>query len=562
MSAPDPMLDAAPMPPPVDDTGPFWHRLSAWMIIVRPMHEVVGALPVIVLLLITGEGGFWRVIWPLVIVGLILLRGLVYWWRTSYTVGEEQVELHTGLLARKRLTVRRERIRTVESTAKFGHRMFGLTEVRIGTGQNQQTKQQRRNAFTLDGVTLVEAERLRLALLRRGSTTDQASEPGQAAGSQAPPTSERATGGSASTEPAGAERTLRTLDRSWLRYAPLTLSGLTSVGVIVGAAFKLFSQAELAPSDLGFVRDVVTWIQRSPLAEIVAVALGAVLVIATLFSLVGYTVQFWNYRLSREPDGSLRVRRGLFTTRSLSIEQARLHGVLLREQLLLRAGGGARLTAIATGLHQERRAEVGLLLPPAPRPVAQRVAAQALRVRQSPVTAPLTGHPRRALWRRQTRATGTTLVLAAVLAACSLALGPAWPDWPWITALALTPVAAALGVDRYRNLGHALTKRYLVTRWGSLRRGTAALRRSGIIGWRIRSSFFQRRVGLASLTATTAAGRGDYRVTDLDHADAVALADAALPGLLEPFLVAGGGTTDGDSTESDLTEDDALGSRG
>lgn len=525
MSSPDPLLDVAPAPPPLEE-GPTWHRLSAWMIIVRPLHEIVGAVPVLVLLLITGQGGVWRIVWPLAIVGMLVLRGMVYWWRTSYTIGEQQVELHTGLIARKRLAIRRERIRTLETTARFGHRLFGLAELRIGTGQNQQSKQQRDNVFSLDAVTRAEAERLRELLLRKPSDRGNVRLPDEPAGA--------ATGGAA---PRPGEQTLRTLDRSWLRFAPLTLSGLTSVGVVVGAALRVFNEAELAPMDIGFVRDLMSWLQHRPLVVLVVAVVAAILVIATVLSVLSYLVQFWNYRLARESDDGLRVRRGLFTSRSLTIEHARLRGVLLREQLLLRVGGGARLSAIATGLHSERRSETGLLLPPAPRAVAGEVAEQVLRVRPAPLAVALSGHPRRALWRRQTRAVGPPLVLAAALAGAALIPATAWPHWPWIVALTLTPVAAVLAVDRYRSLGHALTRHYLVSRSGSLRRDTAALQRSGIIGWKLRSSFFQRRAGLATLTATTAAGGGAYRVTDLDHGEAVRLADAALPGLLDPFLV-------------------------
>jgi putative membrane protein len=102
----------------------------------------------------------------------------------------------------------------------------------------------------------------------------------------------------------------------------------------------------------------------------------------------------------------------------------------------------------------------------------------------------------------------------------------------------LLPIAALVGWDRYRNLGHALTGRYLVSRQGSVARRTVALQRSGVIGWTVRQSIFQRRTGLVTLEAVTGAGAGGYPVLDLAAADAIALADAAVPGLLAPFLLA------------------------
>jgi putative membrane protein len=105
-----------------------------------------------------------------------------------------------------------------------------------------------------------------------------------------------------------------------------------------------------------------------------------------------------------------------------------------------------------------------------------------------------------------------------------------------VAGLAAFPVALALAADRSRSLGHALTDGTLVTRWGSLARRRCMLATDGVIGWNLRQSFFQRRAGLATLTATTAAGRQHYAVTDVPAGTAVRLADDALPGLLTPFM--------------------------
>jgi putative membrane protein len=117
-------------------------------------------------------------------------------------------------------------------------------------------------------------------------------------------------------------------------------------------------------------------------------------------------------------------------------------------------------------------------------------------------------------------------------------LGAAVPAVAWLgpAGLVLLPAAALLALDRYRNLGHQLTARYLVTRKGSLQRRTVALQRAGVIGWTFRQSIFQQRAGVMTVEAVTAAGAGGYQVLDIAAADGVALADAAVPGLLAPFL--------------------------
>jgi putative membrane protein len=269
---------------------------------------------------------------------------------------------------------------------------------------------------------------------------------------------------------------------------------------------------------------------------VVTAAIGLLLLVSVL-SVGGYVLSFWNFRLTREPGGTLHIRRGLITTRSVSIEEDRLRGVELKEPLPLRIAGGAKCVAVAAGLREGKGADRGggLLLPPAPLGRAQEVAGEVLG--EDVAGAVLVRHPRQALNRRITRALTSVLVPAAAL--FLLAWAGALPDWPWQLALVLVPFAVLVGWDRYRTLGHALAGNYLVSRSGSLARTTVAVRRDGLTGIVVERSWFQRRAGLVTVVAPIAAGRGRYHVVDVGESAGLALADATVPGLLTPFLVAG-----------------------
>ena len=67
-------------------------------------------------------------------------------------------------------------------------------------------------------------------------------------------------------------------------------------------------------------------------------------------------------------------------------------------------------------------------------------------------------------------------------------------------------------------------------------RRRSALSCEGIIGWNLERSFFQRRAGLATLVATTAAGRQRIDVQDVQLGEALRVAEALVPGLAGPFL--------------------------
>jgi putative membrane protein len=273
---------------------------------------------------------------------------------------------------------------------------------------------------------------------------------------------------------------------------------------------------------------------------VIAVLAVAALVVGAIGSLALWVEMWWNFRLEREP-GTLRVRRGLLTTRSISIEEARLRGVELVEPLGVRLSGAARVDAVATGMaaakSDDDKTDRRTLLPAAPRGIARRVAAAVLGEPESPFDGVrLAGHPVAARGRRMRWTLGTVAAFEAVLVVLGVLLTDVLLHIAWISALVLVPVAAALAADAYRSLGHGLGEQYLLTRSGTVRRATVALQRGGIIGWQFRQSIFQRRAGLVTVIATTAAGTGAYAVPDAGSDDALALAAAAVPDLLAPFL--------------------------
>jgi putative membrane protein len=489
--------------------GTPWRRLDKRMIAVTPLSGVIRLLPVAVVLLITGQGDvIWRLWVPLGIAALLVLGGVVRWRTTQYRITGERVELHTGWLRRQRRSVPRDRIRAVDLTAKLLHRMFGLSVVQVGAASGSQLDS---SGLSLDAVSKAEADRLRRELLdRSGAVT--AERP------VAPPVAE-----------------LARLRWSWLRFAPLTFSSVAGVGAIFAAVFNLFDDLGVDPRELPAVDEAGDRLATAPIWLGVAVLGGTILVVAVIGALLLFAERWYDYRLTREATaegGALRVKRGLLTRRSLSVSEGRLRGAEVVEPLLLRAGRGAQTRALATGL--SRDAQGGALQPPAPRAEAHRVASVALREHPALATlAPLRRHPRAALQRRLTRA----LLPTAALVVIAFAVGVTVPvRWLGPASLALLPVAVLLALDRYRNLGHQLTARYLVTRHGSVQRRTIALQRAGVIGWTFRQSVFQRRAGLVEVVAVTAAGAGGYTVLDVSAPDGVALADATTPHLLTPFL--------------------------
>jgi putative membrane protein len=509
-----------------------WRRLDRRMLLVHPIIEIGRLFPALIALIFFGRGGGFFWLRSLAIVAALIALGGWRWYTTTFRITPQTIELRRGLVRKTTFTAALDRVRTVDVTAHALHRALGLARVHIGTGVSDRKGH---GGVTLDGLTAEHAGELREQLLHRTPIDHCSISPGQLGQVPLLPQPSRA-GHLVGPAPYGSEteQEIVRLDRHWVRYAPFTLSGVLTGLAIAGFAWRLQSDTGGAESQLGPVQWTLHHLDSvSVVTATIEVTLALILFIA-LASTAGYILVFWNFRLTRHAGGSLHVSRGLVTTRATSIEERRLRGAELSEPLLLRAVGGARLIAIATGLRVGRGAERGgtVLMPPGPLERVQHVGAEVSRSPEA-FTLVLIGHGRAAVRRRYVRAVGGTAVLAGVTITVT---------WHWwgsssLIALLLLTFGAALAHDRAGSLGHALTDDHLVLRIGSLVRRRAVLSRAAVIGWTLRSSYFQRRADVLTLTATTAAGRQSYRAQDVPTAEAMRIADLTLPGLLDQFLV-------------------------
>ncbi|MEU0807376.1 PH domain-containing protein [Streptomyces sp. NPDC005970] len=447
----------------------------------------------------------------------VTVTGLISWSRTRYRVTADSFELRTGLFTRRLRAIPLHRVRNVDLTANPVQRLFGLVVLRAGT-----TGAGGGRELTLEALTRPAAERLRAELLARAGTGDTADEP-----------------------------VLSTGDPRWLRYAPLTFWVFGGVFAAVGAVWRVLDDLGVQPWRIGPVRRAFEDFGNSALWLTIPLALLAVAAVGGVGAVVLYAENWWRYRLEWADAGTLRVRRGLLTTRSVSIERARLRGAVLREPMLLRAGGGATVRAVASGLGDcEENRTRSTLLPPAPRAEALRVLTGVLARPAAPAETSvgealfdrpeLTRHPRVALRRRVMRGMVWVVVpVTAALAVLGALLTPVLLYCAGGFLLVATPVAYALARDAYRALGHGLAGGHgghLLIRSGTFSRDTVALDRRAVLAWTFTDSPMSRRAGVTTLTAAVAAGEDGYRIPDMAAGEAAAFAHEAAPGILDEFL--------------------------
>jgi putative membrane protein len=497
---------------PVDAEDTPWRRLDPRMLLVHPVRELIRYLPVLLVAVVAGSVGGepW---WTYALSGLGVVIGLLRWVTTSYRITPTHVQVRRGVVGRRTLSVPRERIRSVDVDATLLHRLVGLAVVKVGTSASHG-----RDGLDFDGIAVGEIPALRAELLRgmpRAARDDPAGA-GRGDG--------EADGSAEDADDAALGVNFSGWRWSWAWYAPFTLTGISSLFVAAFFALQLqFFDGGLLLR-LPFVHDSLTAAGRVPVLELVTVGAVSLLVIASAVALVRYVLAFSGFAIWRSDALTLHVRHGLLRTRQTTLDERRLRGIQLGEPLSLRAVHAASAHAIMTGIGRER-AGLAVVAPAGPRADALRVA-EAVLGDSAPLECALRPHGPRAHRRRYTRAASGVVVIAIGVAVAQLVgvLSPlAW--WAFVV---IVPAAVLLAGDRWRSLGHALLPGVLVTRHGSLARKRVALETSGIIGFTVRRSFFQRRAGLATLIATTAAGRHRYAIPDVPLEEAWRLAEAVL----------------------------------
>ena len=480
-------------------TERVWHRLSPRMLLVHPVHEVLRQIPLLVGAVVLGSATG-NSMWTVAALGVTIGFGVLRWFTTSYRIEPDEVQLRTGLLQRKVVSVPRNRIRSVQTDARLLHQLLGLTVLRVSTGQQATGETE----FALDAVRAGQVPRLRSILLADSlASADDSGGQQQSLGRQ-----------------------LARWHPSWLRYSPLSFTGLAMILAAVGVVYQAGLGAVLQHSRLAESgRDAA---ERFGVVASVAVVVVVVVFASVALSVIRSLLTFGNLVLTRrdsaEKGGVLHLEHGLLRKREHTFDMRRLRGGTLRQPLLVRLLGGARLDAVMTGV--AGAGEASLLLPPCPAGTAESVLTELIEDVNA-VSGPVRGHGAAATRRRWTRGLALPAVAAVGLAVCAVFV--AVPVWAWILVAGLALFCALLSADRVRALGHRVDGRWLVARAGSVERRRDCIAAEGIIGWTVRQTFFQRRAGVATLIAATPAGVKHYQVIDVPAQLSWSIAGTASP---------------------------------
>ncbi|MEU0118317.1 PH domain-containing protein [Streptomyces bobili] len=342
-----------------------------------------------------------------VVVSAASLYGFLSWWFTHFAVTDSELRIRTGLLFRRTAHIRLERLQAVDITQPLLARIAGVAKLRLDV-----VGADKKDELAFLGES--EARALRAELLARaaGFAPETAHEVGEA--------------------PA----------RELLRVPPRELAVAL---ILTGATWGALAAALVVPPFL--------WLATHSVWTVLAT--GVPLLGAAGASSAGRFVGEYDWTVGESPDG-LRIDHGLLDRTHETVPPGRVQTVRIVEPLLWRRRGWVRVELDVAGSANS------VLVPVAPRAVAEAVIARVLPGAEVPVTAALSRPPRRA--------------------------GRCLPLW-------------------WRGYGIAVTDTVFVARHGLLRRSVALVPHAKVQSVRLSQGPWKRLWRLADVHVDTGAGK-------------------------------------------------------
>jgi putative membrane protein len=422
--------------------------------------------------------------WLFFLAGSGALVALARYLSLRYWIEGGRLVIRSGIISQQVRTIPLDKIQNVELRQSPIHQMAGVVDFRIETAAGPEAEAH------LAVLARDAAERLKTELLAGR---------GDAAGD---------------TEAAGPVSPV-----IWkASLGDLLLLGASSnrAGAILGAIAGLlvFVGREL-PRHLETLQQGLAGIVGAVSAVTAAtVFVVALLLIGWLLSIGLTVIGYFGFTVTREPDGRLRRRYGLLSRFETVVNPARIQLLRLGASWLRRRLGFWEVAAHTAGAAWDGQGAGSALLCPL------------LRKRD------LAGFCDRLLpgldlddvaWRPVSRATirrgflRYAVVVLVLVGAASAGLGP----WGWSGLVPGVLLAWALARRRYQVLAHARHAGHLLARTGVVHRRLTIVPESKVQWVGLTASPPQRRLGIATMTVSTAAGSA--RVVDLDRAEALAL---------------------------------------
>lgn len=402
--------------------------------------------------------------WIIGTVILLLVWGVISWYRFHFRIQENELQIEQGVIVRKKLYLTSDRIQVIDISAGVVQRMFGLVAVEVKTAGSSSKEAK------ISAITREKAENLK-RLLRKKSTEETIADP------------------DAADDSAGHK--IYSLNSQDLLVAASTSGRLGVALSVVGAAF---SQIEQIIPDEQMIRFVENNLPHTTSATMVMLSILAVIVISWGFSFVSTIIKYYHFVVEvREKE--LLIARGLFERKQLTIPFNRIQAVQIQEGLLRQPLGYASLVIESAGYGEEEGNSTTLFPLIAKHRIYEFI--DEVIPEYHPDISETADITQRGLRRYLLRMVWISLAVIALF----------WSFVPYgvYSWFVLIP-ALLLGYQQYRDAGVSVGDDTIVMSSRLLSKTTAIIKKYRMQACQIKQNPFQHRLGLSNFTLHVASG--------------------------------------------------------
>lgn len=416
-----------------------------------------------------------------------VLNIILSWWRTTYRLEADSVQIDSGVFSRKHRNVPFRRVQNVNRQVPAVLRLFGLTSLTLETGADGEDA-----SVKFPAVTKAEAARIEEAL--DGYRRERIEAARAVAGT------ESTNGEDTETPiPEPLPEKVRTVHftpelKDVLKASFLSFSFIALIPVLATVYSNIHDFIDIESRAEGFL----SFLAGSGVVLGITIALFALAAIA--FGIIRTYLKYGRYEISSD-DERIYIRRGVLTEQSLSVRKKNVQAVQITETPLKRLLGLAEAKLVTVGSFEDNLEDISSLYPFLRKQRAVELVGELLpdiRVQDG-----MERLPKAALAVRMLRFPWTAVIGTVVLYFWRPDF-PFVPDWPML-AVALFAFIYLLRYFDYRNTRYAISGPFIQFRTGGLWRETFISKREKVIEAAVSQSWLQKRFGVATVGTTNRA---------------------------------------------------------
>lgn len=409
---------------------------------------------------------------------LLLISGVLDWWRFVFRVEEGEMHIKSGILVRKNLYLTKDRIQVIDISSGVIQRFFGLVKVDIQTAGSTS------RAAMIEAVPLETAKEIKRLLSNNGASP----EAGDAIQSDEKP---------------GKVYGLPNKD--------LLIAASTSgrFGIALSILGTLFSQVEPVIRESNLFEYVINLLPTETDAVMIGAIIVVFVVIAWMISFFSTLLMYGDFSLELNED-ELVISRGIFEKKRITVPYKRIQALFVTEGILRQPLGYCSVHIHSAGYGDEQGSGAIVLYP-----LIRRDKVNSLIKEVTPqyhVELPGLKPPTRAIRRYIFRSAFVLLLITAVLY-YTLSLS----NWFWL----VPALSVWWGWQKYKDAAIGWTKTHVVISNRTLSKKTAIIQRGRIQDLSVSASWIQRFRQLQSAEVYVASGDhgSSFTIEDIEEQD-------------------------------------------